>query len=76
MRATQFCCFYTTRDYVNILLYSGLHCSEKLQLLLRTEVPIFVEHWGENLQFYPSFTLILTLGDEPRPLFCSGEQIK
>ena len=25
-------------------------------------VPIYVEHWGENLQFYPNFALFSTLG--------------
>ena len=25
-------------------------------------VPIFVEHWGDNLQFYPNFSLFSTLG--------------
>ena len=25
-------------------------------------VPIFVEHWGDNLQFYPNFALFSTLG--------------
>ena len=25
-------------------------------------VPIFVEHWGDNSQFYPNFALFLTLG--------------
>ena len=25
-------------------------------------VQIFVEHWGNNLQFYPNFALILTFG--------------
>ena len=25
-------------------------------------VPIFVEHWGDNLQFYPNFALFTTLG--------------
>ena len=25
-------------------------------------VPIFVEHWGNNLQFYPNFALFSTLG--------------
>ena len=24
---------------------------------------IFVEHWGDNLQFYPNFALFSTLGD-------------
>ena len=27
-----------------------------------TVVPIFVEHWGDNLQFYPNFALFSTLG--------------
>ena len=31
---------------------------------LRTEVQIFVEHWGDNLQFYPIFNIG---GVEPRP---------
>ena len=39
-------------------------------------VPIFVEHWGNNLQFYPNFALYSTLGDERRPRFFSGKQIK
>ena len=26
------------------------------------KVPIFVEHWGYNLQFYPNFALFSTLG--------------
>ena len=43
---------------------------------LYSGVPIFVEHWGDNFQFYPNFALFLTLGDEPRPRFCLGEQIK
>ena len=31
---------------------------------------------GDNFQFYSNFALFLTLGgDEPRPRFCSGEQI-
>ena len=30
----------------------------------------------DNLQFYPNFALFSTLGDEPRPRFCSGEQTK
>ena len=30
-------------------------------------VPIFVEHWGGNLQFYPIFNVG---GDKPRPRFC------
>ena len=25
-------------------------------------MPIFVEHWVDNLQFYPNFALFLTLG--------------
>ena len=25
-------------------------------------VPIFAEHWGDNLQFYPNFALFSTLG--------------
>ena len=25
-------------------------------------MPIFVEHWGDNLQFYPNFALFSTLG--------------
>ena len=25
-------------------------------------VPIFVEHWGDHLQFYPNFALFSTLG--------------
>ena len=25
-------------------------------------VPIFVEHWGDNLQFYPNFSIFSTLG--------------
>ena len=29
---------------------------------LQTVVPIFVEHWGDNLQFYPNFALFSTLG--------------
>ena len=28
----------------------------------QTGVPIFVEHWGDNLQFYPNFALFSTLG--------------
>ena len=39
-------------------------------------VPIFVEHWGNNLQFYPNFALYSTLGDKRRPRFFSGKQIK
>ena len=39
---------------------------------LNPVVPIFVEHWGDNLQFYPKFAL---LGDEPRSRFCSGVEI-
>ena len=35
--------------------------------LSQSVVQIFVEHWGDNLQFYPNFALFLTLGDEPRP---------
>ena len=30
----------------------------------------------DNLQFYPNFALVSTLGDEPRPRFFSVEQIK
>ena len=31
-------------------------------------MPIYVEHWGDNLQFYPNFPLFSTLGgDETRP---------
>ena len=26
-------------------------------------VPIFVKHWGDNLQFYPNFALFSTLGE-------------
>ena len=29
---------------------------------MRSGVPIFVEHWGDNLQFYPNFALFSTLG--------------
>ena len=36
-------------------------------------VPIF---GGDNLQFYPNFAHFSRLGDEPRPRFCSGKQIK
>ena len=25
-------------------------------------VPIFAEHWGNNLQFYPNFAIFSTLG--------------
>ena len=28
----------------------------------QTGMPIFVEHWGDNLQFYPNFALFSTLG--------------
>ena len=35
-----------------------------------------IGEWGDNLQFYPNFTLFSTLGDETRPLFFSREQIK
>ena len=28
----------------------------------RAGVPIFFEHWGDNLQFYPNFALFSTLG--------------
>ena len=34
----------------------------KLEISMQTEVPIFVEHWGDNLQFYPNFALFSTLG--------------
>ena len=29
----------------------------------RLGVQIFVEHWGDNLQFYPNFALFSTLGE-------------
>ena len=34
----------------------------KLEISMQTEVPIFFEHWGDNLQFYPNFALFSTLG--------------
>ena len=30
--------------------------------VFKAGVPIFVEHWGDNLQFYPNFALFSTLG--------------
>ena len=33
-----------------------------LKSYLQPVVQIFVEHWGDNLQFYPNFTLSSTLG--------------
>ena len=32
------------------------------KVLFQSGVPIFVEHWGDNLQFYPNFALFSTLG--------------
>ena len=29
---------------------------------MKAVVQIFVEHWGDNLQFYPTFALFSTLG--------------
>ena len=30
--------------------------------VVQAGVPIFVEYWGDNLQFYPNFALFSTLG--------------
>ena len=45
-----------------------MHCEQGCRSLLSIG--------GDNLQFYPNFAQFLTLGDEPRLRFCSGEQIK
>ena len=37
---------------------------------------IFVEHWGIICNFTPIFPIVNIGGDEPRPRFFSGEQIK
>ena len=34
-------------------------------LYYQAGVPIFVEHWGDNLQFHPNFVQFSKLGDEP-----------
>ena len=31
--------------------------------MLLSGVPIFIEHWGDNLQFYPNFAQFSTLGE-------------
>ena len=50
----------------------GLEATQNLHASV-ARVPIFVEHWGDNLQLYPNFQ---HWGDEPRPRFFSGKQIK
>ena len=34
-----------------------------IRVNLSSGLKIFVEHWGDNLQFYPNFALFLTLGE-------------
>ena len=34
-----------------------IHAKSNEQLLLLTVVPIYAKHWGDNLQFYPSFNI-------------------
>ena len=55
----------------------GLQQKRFLLLYIESGVQIFVEHWGGIIC---NFTLILPYfqhwGDEPRPPFFSGEQIK
>ena len=45
---------------VGDLLSQGSLLQEEFIVTVR--VPIFVEHWGDNLQFYPNFALFSTLG--------------
>ena len=39
----------------------GLNPTRKARPDLQPGVPIFVEHWGDDLQFYPNFALFSTL---------------
>ena len=42
---------------------AALHFSIILMVgVVQAGVPVFVEHWGDNLQFYPNFALFSTLG--------------
>ena len=41
----------------------SLYYTSKDKNALSPVVPIFVEHWGDNLQFYPNFALFSTLGE-------------
>ena len=59
-------------DFIEVKRNSDL----SLHMTLNQECRSLSSIGGDNLQFYPNFALFSTWGDEPRPRFCLGEQIK